>query len=51
MAGEDLQHGATFDGLKVVNPFIAQVQEEPAPYRRKVISFHGPRGRPRRQAA
>ena len=47
---EDLQHGAMLDGVKVVNPFIAQVQEEPAPYRATVISPHRPRGRPRKQA-
>jgi predicted nucleic acid-binding protein len=47
---EDLQHGATLDGVKVVNPFIAQVQQEPAPYRAAVISPHRPRGRPRKQA-
>lgn len=48
---EDLQHGATLDGVKIVNPFIAQVQQEPAPYRASVISPHRPRGRPRKQAA
>jgi predicted nucleic acid-binding protein len=48
---EDLQHGATFDGVRVVNPFISQVQEEPAPYRVAVASPHRPRGRPRKQAA
>jgi predicted nucleic acid-binding protein len=48
---EDLQHGATLDGVKVVNPFIAQVQEEPAPYAAQVISPHRPRGRPRKHAA
>jgi predicted nucleic acid-binding protein len=48
---EDLQHGAIFDGVKVVNPFFAQVQEEPAPYSLKLISPHRPRGRPRKQAA
>jgi predicted nucleic acid-binding protein len=47
---EDLQHGATLDGVKIVNPFIAQVQQEPAPYRASVISPHRPRGRPRKQA-
>jgi predicted nucleic acid-binding protein len=48
---EDLQHGATLDGLKIVNPFVAQVQEEPAPYNVQPISPHRPRGRPRKQAA
>lgn len=48
---EDLQHGATLDGVKVVNPFMTQVQEEPAPYAAQVISPHRPRGRPRKQAA
>lgn len=47
---EDLQHGAAFDGLRVVNPFLSQVQEEPAPYRVPVVSPHRPRGRPRKQA-
>jgi predicted nucleic acid-binding protein len=45
---EDLQHGATLGGVKVVNPFVAQVQEEPAPYVAQLISPHRPRGRPRR---
>lgn len=48
---EDLQHGAIFDGVRVVNPFVSQVQEEPAPYRVPVASPHRPRGRPRKQAA
>jgi predicted nucleic acid-binding protein len=48
---EDLQHGATLDGVRIVNPFIAQVQEEPAPYTTQVISPHRPRGRPRKHAA
>jgi predicted nucleic acid-binding protein len=48
---EDLQHGATLDGVKIVNPFLAQVQEEPAPYSAGLISPHRPRGRPRKQAA
>jgi predicted nucleic acid-binding protein len=48
---EDLQHGAIFDGVKVVNPFFAQVQEKPAPYSVKLISPHRPRGRPRKQPA
>jgi predicted nucleic acid-binding protein len=48
---EDLQHGAMLGGVKIVNPFIAQVQEEPAPYAAQVISPHRPRGRPRKQAA
>jgi predicted nucleic acid-binding protein len=48
---EDLQHGATIDGVKIVNPFIAQVQEEPAHYAAQVISPHRPRGRPRKQPA
>lgn len=47
---EDLQHGATLDGVKIVNPFISQVQEEPAPYAVQLISPHRPRGRPRKQA-
>ncbi len=48
---EDLQHGAILDGVKVVNPFVAQVQEEPAHYAGQVISPHRPRGRPRKQPA
>lgn len=48
---EDLQHGATLDGVKVLNPFVAQVQEEPAPYAAQLISPHRPRGRPRKHAA
>ncbi len=48
---EDLQHGAVMDGVKIVNPFIAQVQEEPAHYAAQVISPHRPRGRPRKQPA
>lgn len=51
---EDLQHGATIDGVKIVNPFITQVQEEPAPYSTFIappVSPHRRRGRPRKQAA
>ncbi len=51
---EDLQHGATIDGVKILNPFITQVQEEPAPYSALIaapVSPHRPRGRPRKQAA
>jgi predicted nucleic acid-binding protein len=48
---EDLQHGAVFDGVRACNPFVSQVQEEPAPYRVEPISRHRPRGRPRKQAA
>ena len=47
---EDMQHGATLAGVKVVNPFISQVQEEPASYRVQLASPHRPRGRPRKQA-
>jgi predicted nucleic acid-binding protein len=47
---EDLQNGANFDGLRVNNPFVTQVQEEPASYTVQVISPHRPRGRPRKQA-
>jgi predicted nucleic acid-binding protein len=46
---EDLQHGAILDGVKIVNPFVAQVQEESAPYSTQLISPHRPRGRPRKQ--
>jgi predicted nucleic acid-binding protein len=48
---EDLQHGATIDGVKIVNPFVAQVQEAPGRYTVQLISPHRPRGRPRKQAA
>lgn len=48
---EDLQHGAFLGGMKIVNPFIAQVQEEPAHYAAQLISPHRPRGRPRKQPA
>jgi predicted nucleic acid-binding protein len=48
---EDLHHGAVYESVKVVNPFVSQVQEEPAPYRMPVASPHRPRGRPRKQAA
>lgn len=48
---EDLQHGAVFDGVKVCNPFISQVQDEPAAYRVETVSRHRPRGRPRKSAA
>ena len=47
---EDLQHGATLDGLKIVDPFVSQVQEHPAPYAVQLISPHRARGRPRKQA-
>jgi len=48
---EDLQHGAVFDGVRICNPFITQVQEEPGAYRVEAASRHRPRGRPRKQAA
>jgi predicted nucleic acid-binding protein len=48
---EDLHHGATYDGVRVCNPFVPQVQEEPAPYRVATVSPHRPRGRPRKVAA
>jgi len=48
---EDLQHGGIYDGVKVLNPFIAQVQEEATPWRQPLVSPHRPRGRPRKQAA
>jgi predicted nucleic acid-binding protein len=48
---EDLQHGALFDGVRVCNPFVSQVQEVPAPYRVAAASRHRPRGRPRKHAA
>jgi predicted nucleic acid-binding protein len=46
---EDLQHGAIFDGVRVVNPFISQVQDQAAPYRVEPASPHRSRGRPRKQ--
>jgi len=48
---EDLQHGAAFDGVRICNPFISQVQEEPAMYRVGVVSRHRSRGRPRKVVA
>lgn len=48
---EDLQHGAVYDGVKVIDPFLPQVQEEPAPWRVPLVSPHRRRGRPRKQAA
>ncbi|MEO8313230.1 MAG: PIN domain-containing protein [Pseudomonadota bacterium] len=48
---EDLQNGAVFGNVRVRNPFIDQVQEEPpVPYAPKVVSRHRPRGRPRKAA-
>lgn len=47
---EGLQHGATYDGVRIVDPFAHQVQEEPAVYRAPLVSPHRPRGRPRKQA-
>ncbi|MGC4028195.1 MAG: PIN domain-containing protein [Steroidobacteraceae bacterium] len=47
---EDLQHGAIFNGVRVVNPFLAEVHEEPALYRVEPVSRHRPRGRPRKVA-
>jgi predicted nucleic acid-binding protein len=46
----DLHHGAVFDGVRVCNPFISQVQERPAEYRVEAVSRHRPRGRPRKAA-
>jgi predicted nucleic acid-binding protein len=48
---EDMQHGGVYDSVKVVNPFVSQVQEEPAPYRLPMVPPHRPRGRPRKQVA
>lgn len=49
---EDLQHGVVIDGVRICNPFQAQVQE-PAPpaYVAVRVSGHRPRGRPRKSAA
>ena len=46
---EDLQHGGSYDGVRVANPFILGVQEEPAVYHVERVSPHRPRGRPRKQ--
>ncbi len=47
---EALQHGANFNGVRVVNPFLSEVHEEPAVYRVQPVSRHRPRGRPRKMA-
>lgn len=47
---EDLQSGAVFGSVRVVNPFLLQIQEEPIPYRVKPVSRHRTRGRPRKAA-
>lgn len=48
---EDLQNGAVYGNVRVRNPFMAQVQEEPpAEYAPKLVSRHRPRGRPRKAA-
>jgi predicted nucleic acid-binding protein len=48
---EDLQHGSIFDGVRVCNPFIAQVQEQPPrEYSPVRMAGHRPRGRPRKAA-
>lgn len=48
---EDLQNGAMYGSVRVRNPFVSQVQEEPpVEYAPKVISRHRPRGRPRKVA-
>jgi predicted nucleic acid-binding protein len=48
---EDMHHGMQFGNVRVCNPFIAQVQEEPpAAYMPPVVSRHRPRGRPRKAA-
>lgn len=46
---EDLHHGALFDSVRVVNPFLSQVHEGPEEYRVPPVSRHRPRGRPRKQ--
>jgi predicted nucleic acid-binding protein len=48
---EDLQHGAVIGGVRIHNPFAAQVQEPTATYRVPSVTRHRPRGRPRKQAA
>jgi predicted nucleic acid-binding protein len=48
---EDLHDGAKYGGVRVCNPFVAQVQETaPEPYAPKRVSPHRPRGRPRKAA-
>jgi predicted nucleic acid-binding protein len=47
---EDLQHGAVYDGVRVCNPFVAEVQEAHATYRVQPVSRHRSRGRPRKAA-
>jgi predicted nucleic acid-binding protein len=48
---EDMQHGAQFGSVRISNPFVTQVQEEPPPeYAPKLVSHHRPRGRPRKVA-
>ncbi len=47
---EDMHHGMQLDGVRVCNPFVAQIQEEPPPAYMPVISRHRPRGRPRKVA-
>lgn len=50
---EDLQDGMVIDGLKVLDPFRAEVTEESADYvaAPMTIPRHPQRGRPRRKAA
>ena len=49
---EDLQHGAVIDGIRISNPFLAQVQEAAQPACQPVrVSGHRGRGRPRKTAA
>jgi predicted nucleic acid-binding protein len=48
---EDMQHGAQFGSVRINNPFVTQVQEEPPQeYVPKLVSRHRPRGRPRKVA-
>jgi predicted nucleic acid-binding protein len=49
---EDFQHGAVIDGVRISNPFVAQIQE-PAPGAYIPVRLAGPRprGRPRKSAA
>jgi predicted nucleic acid-binding protein len=49
---EDLQDGATFGAMRVVNPFLHAVREPAADYLvAQAVSTHRPRGRPRRAYA
>jgi len=49
---EDFQHGAVIDGVRICNPFLAQIQEPASPaYVPVRLAGPRPRGRPRKTAA